>query len=154
MRKLPNEFYRRLKTLRDEYGQREYDRDDLRDEVVELLKVFVPPADNELYKDAADEKLNSAEKAEDNPEQPGLFPYDAHVALGEKKRIKRSRMNFEQHLRRKRVIDANKAAQDLGWAIETGWLNAGVDALQGFPSTVVREDMLNEDGSSRPPKAA
>jgi hypothetical protein len=151
MRRLPSDFYRRLDEIREVFGENEYSRDDIRPTVIELIRECVPPGDNDLYKDAADEKLDAAEKSDDNA-STGFFPYLAHVALGEKKRIRRGRMNREQMMRRKRMLDEIKRAQDIGWANETNWLNTGIDALEGYPSTTVREDVLREDGSA-PPQA-
>lgn len=145
------EFRRDLAELRSQWGENEYHRDEILPEVVALMSEHGIRADA-LMRDAASHALNEAEKEEDRRQldQPNLFPFDAQIALGEGRRIKRGRMTLEQHRRRGRIIDANKAAQDRAWAAENEWLHDGEDALWGYSLMTVREDVLNEDGSRRP----
>ena len=101
MKRLKSTFYKELRELRDNLGNTEYDRSDIRGPAVVLLKQFITDP-NALWDDAADKILDGIEKAEDTTEDhPDLFPYLAHVALGEGKRIRRGRMNLDQMRRRK-----------------------------------------------------
>ena len=97
-----------------------------------------------LLKDAANSILDSAEKADDHS-VGGMFPHFAHVALGERRRIKRGAMNLGQVNRRKRVIDHNKASQDTAWISETKWLNDSADALEGMPPETKVSDVLQDE---------
>src|SRR5262245_20491745 len=103
MRRLTNDFYRKVHALRDAIGDTEYDRDEkLLIPVMNLLRDV--GRDNEMLRDAANDILNNIEKSEDESIQGSLFNYDAHIALGKKHRIKRGSMNIEQHYRRLRLI--------------------------------------------------
>lgn len=140
-----NAFYKDLHAVRSKWGEKEYARSDILPDVVQLFVKHKVDHDSLLW-DAANETLNSVEKGEDKNDDlgPGLFPYDAHVALGEGCRIKRGRMNVDQLTRRKRVIDDNKAKQDIAWQRETRWLNDRQDALDGHARDTVVEDVLPE----------
>jgi hypothetical protein len=152
MRKLPSGFYADLALLRARKGKQEYKRDDILPDVIGLFHQHYTngnPADA-LLRDWANSILDSAEAFEDKAED-GLFPHQAQIALGGpgRPRINRGRINLVQALRRKRVIDKNKIAQDRAWANETHWLDDTLDALRDHAPTVVREDVLNEDGTPR-----
>ena len=146
MRRMPSSFYKELAVLRDKFGETEYSRDQLLPAVMGLISKYLKD-ERDLLRDAANGILDSVEKSDDG-DQPGLFPYEQHTSLGEKKRIKRGKMNISQHDRRKRVIDHNKTGQDRAWAAETAWLNEGVDQLKGKPETTTRDQVLSEDGKA------
>jgi hypothetical protein len=147
MKRLSADFYAKVHTLRDAVGEAEYDRDEkLLLPVVALLRA--EKRDELMLRDAANQILDNMEKAEDEALQGTLFPYSAHIALGDKRRIKRGAMNLEQHYRRKRLIDANHAAQTHGWDRETRWLNEGIDALEDRPRATKRSDVLTEQAET------
>jgi hypothetical protein len=148
MRK-PREFLNDAARVREEFGHTEYSREDILPEIEALFdRHNIGHA--ELRRDAAVQYLDSIERAEDKvPDHPDLFSHEKHLALGGGRRIKRGRVNLEQAARRKRVIDKNKTGQDRSWAAETEWLNDTVDALAGYSPETVREDVLNEDGTSK-----
>lgn len=137
MKRMRNPFYAELKSLRARKGELEYDRDDIRPNVVALLKKYKVKGDD-LFDDEADKILDSAEKSDDKAAE-GLFPDDAHVPLGEKKRVRRDCMALDHILRRKRVLDHAKISHDKAWAAETNWLDEHMDLLAGRPAdTTVR----------------
>lgn len=149
MRKLPSGFYADLEKLRSDKGEREYRRDEILPSVIALFHEHYKGDPGEaLLRDWANSVLDAAEAAEDKA-QDDLFPHQAQIALGGpgRPRIKRGRINLDQALRRKRVIDKNKIAQDRAWANETHWLDDTLDALRGHAPDIVREDVLNEDGT-------
>lgn len=133
-------FYKEIADIRSAYGNTEYDRDQILPAVIGLLRKH-EVRDADLMRDAANAILDNAEKAEDEA-TPGLFPYDAQVALGERRRIKRGRLNNEQLWRRKRVIDHNKKSQDRAWGNETDWLETAMDALKGHDASTTVQDVL------------
>ncbi len=139
--KKPAEFHEEFCRLRDRYGDTEYDRNDLVPEVAALLAKHVDM--DSMLENEAITVLKDAEKA-DNKAGEGLFPHDAHVPLGERKLIKRGAMTFDTCLRRKRVIDANKAAQDNAWALETEWIGASMDQLRDRPMNTKVSDLVGE----------
>jgi hypothetical protein len=94
MRKMPNAFYADLATVRDQFGRSEYDRDQILPAVMGLLRKH-QVQDGDLLRDAANGILDNAEKADDKAGEV-MFDFGAHVALGERKRIRRGRMNPEQ----------------------------------------------------------
>jgi hypothetical protein len=109
-------------------------------------------SDPEAWKrEVANRLLDDIEKHENKKHvgQADLFSYDAHVALGDKMRIKRGCMNKGQHFRRKMIIDRNKISQDEAWADETRWLNDGLEALYSHSAKKERRAVLNEDGTVR-----
>lgn len=140
MRRMNMTFYKEIADIRSAYGNTEYDRDQILPAVIGLLRRH-EVRDADLMRDAANAILDNAEKAEDEA-TPGLFPYDAQVALGERRRIKRGRLNNEQLWRRKRVIDHNKKSQDRAWGNETDWLETAMDALKGYDASTVVQDVL------------
>lgn len=142
----PQEFWQEFAEVRSSYGETEYDRDDLRVEVEKLIIKY--HGDALARRRFADALMNDVEQKEDKEFQPGLFPYDAHVALGEKRRVKRAVMTVDQHERFKRIIDKNMDNQHRAWASNNGWIIRGVDALRGHPEGTRRCDILNEDGTS------
>lgn len=156
MRRLRNAFYADLAGLRDTFGEQEYKRDDIIPAVVALIREHNKndPTDL-LLRDWANAVLDSAESKEDRRLQEeaigqvSLFPHDAHIALGGvgRPRIKRGRINLDQAIRRKRVVDENHAAQNRGWDNETKWLNETIEALRGHSAHVTRGDVLKEDGT-------
>jgi hypothetical protein len=148
MKRLPSEFYREIDALRSAMGESEYNRDQILPAVIGLIEKHRTDTKTHLLRDAANAILDNIEAAEDKQRQPGLFAYDAQVALGDRQRIKRGRMDRDQHLRRKRVIDQNKIAQDQAWAEETNWINRGIDALEKLPTGTVREAAISEEGKS------
>jgi hypothetical protein len=131
MKRMKSAFYRDVDGLRAEFGKTEYHRDQLLPQVMVLLTKHGVERDD-LLREAANGILDHVEKAEDGA-TPGLFDFDTQIALGEKKRIRRGYMNGEQIMRRKRIIDGNKMAQDEAWRDETLWLNEWGDKLVGFP---------------------
>lgn len=143
MRKMNSTFYHELADVRSQYGETEYHRDQIIPAVIGLLRKHAVK-DADLMRDAANAILDNAEKAEDSDKQDGLFPYDAQIALGERRRIKRGRLNSEQLWRRKRVIDHNKRAQDRAWGDETGWIETAMEALHGHDLATVVQDVLPE----------
>jgi hypothetical protein len=147
MKKMPNEFHKALRDLRDSYGKSEYKREELVPHVAELVKQYTHDG-YYLLCEAARAFIERAEKAEDRADE-GMFPYDAHIALGEGKRIRRSSMTFSHHFQRKAVIDNNKIATDRAWAEETGWLNPGIEALKDEPLGTKRSDVLDENGETQ-----
>ncbi len=143
MKRMPTKFYKELYTLRDKYGESEYHRDEILPAAMALLDRHLGD-DRALLKDAANSILDSMDRTDDASCQ-GMFPYDSHVALGERRRIKRGHMTLAQLNRRKRVIDHNKAGQDKGWSEETSWINGCSDALEGMPpETKVLEALLQD----------
>jgi hypothetical protein len=132
MRRMRSAFYRDVDAVRSGVGTTEYHRDTILPTVMELLVTHGVHQD-ELLREAANAILDHIEKSEDE-QSPGLFDYDSQIALGDKRRIRRGYMNSEQIMRRKRIIDNNKMAQDVAWRQETVWLNEKTDRLVGFPS--------------------
>ena len=150
MRRRAASFYRELHDHRQQFGQIEYDVEELIRSAVPILKRYLAEED-ELVIDALRAINDSIEARENDPLQGDLFAHEAHTALGERRRIKRGRMNSDQVFRRKLIIDANKTAQDRAWAVETKWLNATMETLRSYPPSTVREDVLNEDGTVKSP---
>ena len=142
MKRMPTDFYKELHALRDKYGESEYHRDEILPATMALISKHLK-GEKELLRDAANSILDSAEKSDDNA-GGGMFPQNAHIALGEKKRIKRGAMNLGQLNRRKRVIDHNKTAQDKSWSEETAWINACSDALEGMPPETRVSEVLQD----------
>jgi hypothetical protein len=153
MKRQQAEFYRKMHDLREEWGLREYSRKDLLPEVVRLLKEHAASEDD-AWNDVAKGILDHVEAAEDKRAGSDLFSYDAHVALGSTKRIRRGRMNLDQLMRRKRVIDNNKRSQDIAWADETNWIWDRHTKLEGRSSDTLVEDIMTEDGSPVAPAHA
>lgn len=154
MKRMSMAFYKDIDDLRSAYGETEYDRNQILPAVVGLLRKHAVN-DADLMRDAANSILDNLEKAEDAGSQGGLFPYEAQVALGERHRIKRGRLNAEQLWRRKRIIDHNKRSQDMAWGKESGWIEDAMDALKGHdPSTTVRdvipEIVITKSDDARP----
>lgn len=136
-------FYKAIDELRSKYGETEYDRDQIIPAVMGLLREHQVD-DADLMRDAANAILDKIEKQEDASKQSDFFPYDKQVALGERHRIRRGRLNTEQLYRRKRVIDVNKMGQDRAWANETDWLGNALDALRGHDLSTTVQDVLPE----------
>lgn len=136
-------FHTDLAKLRSQYGDSEYSRQDILPAVAGLLKKHGATHDALLH-EAASAVLDAVEKSEDKADEstPTLFPDDAHAALGDGKRIKRCKMTMGHCLRRKGIIDANKAAQDKAWALETSWLNERITALSERPPTTTVGDIF------------
>jgi hypothetical protein len=155
-RKFQHQFYVELHALRKKYGQKEYSRDEILPAVKALMVQFVKEGAETFLTDAARTLLDGIEAAEDrrDPNQPDMFHHDAQIALGDQRRICRGRMNIEQLTRRKIVLDDNHARQNLGWAIETSWINARSTGLQGLPLSTVVEDIFNENGTRKDGHAA
>jgi hypothetical protein len=140
-----------LALLRDKKGEQEYRRDEILPDVIALFhRHYTEDPAAALLRDWANSVLDTAEAVEDKAHDD-LFLHQAQIALGGpgRPRIKRGRINLDQAFRRKRVIDKNKIAQDRAWANETHWLDDTLDALRGHAPDVVREDVLNEDGTPR-----
>ena len=148
MKRLPSAFYKELHTLRDRYGETEYQRDDILPATMGLINKHLKGDGNELLRDAANAILDSAEKTDDAAGGRDFFPQFAHVALGDKMRIKRGAMEIPHVTRRKRVIDHNKEAQDGSWADETRWLNACADALHDKPIGTKVADVMAESAAA------
>jgi hypothetical protein len=146
MRRRVAGFYREFHEYRQAFGATEYDVEDLIKGAVSILRRYLDEED-ELLIDALRTINDGIEARENDPLQGDLFAHEAHAALGERRRIKRGRMTSDQALRRKFVIDRNKADQDKAWAVETGWLNDTIVALRGYSPSTVREDVLDEDGT-------
>jgi hypothetical protein len=146
MRRLPTKFYAELHQVRSQFGECEYDRDQTLPSVMDLLRKS-SVNEGDLLRDAANAILDNAEKADDSA--TGLFDFGVDVALGERRRIRRGRMNVEQCRRRKRLIDHNKVAQDQAWAKETDWLNTAMDHLDQRPLTTVVEDVMTPAGEAK-----
>jgi hypothetical protein len=151
---LPPDLIRQIKQYYDGFGDRLYDRNrDVLPGVVEVIDRY-PFRDirEDLIRASANSVLDDIEAAEDQADKGkgghrDLFNYDARVALGEKQRIKRSKMTFNHHLRRALVVDRNKEAQDVAWANEKRWLNLGIDALRGYSPTTPRDAVLTSVGT-------
>lgn len=140
--RMPNAFYADLRAVRNQYGRTEYDREQILPAVIGLLHKH-KIKDGDVLRHAAIEVLDNVEKADDQGDLNGeLFNLESHIALGERKRIRRGSMNTEQIRRRKRVIDHNKVSQDAAWAKETRWLNQVSDLLEGRSLSTVVEDVL------------
>ena len=154
MRRLPSGFYRDLQALRDTFGRTEYDVEDLIKAALPVLDKHLKDGEDALRRDLLRGIIERAEATENDPLQGDFFAHNAHCPLGERRRIKRGRMNLDQVRRRKRVIDTNHERQVHGWVIETRWCNVTEDALRPYPPETVREDVLTEDGKLIPPKAA
>lgn len=146
MKRRKYKFYKDLHEIRDRFGEKEYDRDDILPDAVALLKQDLEEGGDQelLYIDAMNSILDSMDKADDKA-ATGFFPYLTHVALGDHKRIKRGKMIETQLRRRKRLIDDNQIAQNVAWAQETEWINAGLEALEGEPPETTVEDVLPEE---------
>lgn len=144
MRRMTSRFYAELAEARAKFGLTEYNRNQILPAVMSLL-VKHNVNESELLRDAANAMLDNAEKADDA--QPGIFDFGVDVALGERNRIRRGRMNIEQVRRRKRLIDHNKVSQDVAWAQETGWLNTAADRLEGQTLSTVVEDVMQQQGT-------
>lgn len=145
MRRRSRKFYSELQDLRDKYGEQVYSRDDILPAAMGLLRKHLKEED-ELLKDAAIAILDSADKSDDRASE-GLFPHSAHVHLGGKRRIKRGAMTFDTTMERKRVVDANKMAQDLAWSRETTWLNQIISELKDRPAGTRVRDLGSEPSS-------
>jgi hypothetical protein len=149
--KLPSEFYKDVADLRSGYGLKEYHRDEIRPAVEVLIDKHLKDAKRDaaaiMKSHLADSILDGMERQDDQAANGELFPHDAHVALGDKKRIRRGRMTVEHMERRKRVIDQNKIAQDRAWANETAWLMRGLKALDGHSPNTVLEEVIDERGA-------
>ena len=115
-------FYKEVHEVRDKYGEKQYDRDELVPDVVFLVKkhVKIDGDEDELWRAAAITVLDNLDKS-DAIAADGLFSLTAHVALGERLRIRRGAMTFRHLLMREIVIDTNKARQDEAWAVEKKW---------------------------------
>jgi hypothetical protein len=155
-RKYQHQFYVELHALRKKYGQHEYTRDEILPATKALMVKYVKEGAETFLNDAARTLLDGIEAAEDrrDPNQPDLFHHDAQIALGEQRRICRGRMNLEQLNRRKVVLDANHARQNLSWAKETDWINTRSTGLQGMPLSTVIADIFNEDGTRKDDQVA
>lgn len=136
-------FYKDLHALRNQYGETEYSREDILPATMALLERHGCSRED-LLRDAATTTLNSIESAEDRAgaDGQGEFDYGAHVALGNTKRIRRGFMNLECLMRRERLIDDNKAAQDRAWQREKAWNRRCIDALAGHTIETVVQDVL------------
>jgi hypothetical protein len=153
MRKLSNDFYRELHKLRDLYGETEYSQNDILPAAMSLVEGYLTDGSRELLRDVTKEILDKADKSDDRSVD-GLFDYDGHIALGDKRRIKRGAMNGDQHRRRQKLINANYGSQHAAWFKETKWIDAGLDVLQEYPATTKRRDVLPEEATARRPRAA
>lgn len=158
MKRMRPAFYKAVADLRAAFGDTEYDRDQLLPGVIGLLREH-GVHDADLMKDASNAILDNIEKHEDAASQGNLFPYEAQVALGERHRIKRGKLNTEQLWRRKRIIDHNKRSQDKAWGNESTWIEDAMDALQGHDPATTVSDVLPEvvpaprEGSGERPRA-
>jgi hypothetical protein len=148
MKRLPNAFYDEFHAHRDQFGAAEYDVDDMLGAAVAMFKKHAgDDAGDQLILDALRGINDGIEEREaSDGRQLDFFSHDGHVALGEKRRIRRGRMTFDHLLRRKLVIDRNQMAQNQAWAVETSWLNDRMEAVRGRAGVAI-EDVLNEDGS-------
>ena len=148
--RLPRSFYAAFYKYREDWGDKEYDVDDMLKGALPLLEEHLAGDHGQVLKWAmlrqANDSIENTENKPD-PEHEDLFSYDAHVPLGENRRVKRRRMDFQQHIRRKIVIDRNHASQNKSWDRETSWLNEGISALRAVPSDTTREMVLEEDGT-------
>lgn len=140
------EFKRDLAALRSRFGEKEYGHQ----EILPAVEALLVQHGIDTLRDAAMQVLNEAERIEDQQQldQPDMFNYEAHVALGEGRRVKRGCMIFDHLRRRGRVIDKNKAAQDRAWAKEKAWIDEREIALHGYAPTTKVKDVIAEDGTT------
>ncbi len=140
MKRLKHRFYQDLHAIRDKYGEVEYDRDEILPAAMALLRSELDD-DQALLRDAANAILDSFDKSDDTATK-GIFPYLTHVALGEKKRIKRGAMEDGHLDRRKDLIDRNHESQNVAWAQETTWLRVAREALKDAPADTKIRDVI------------
>lgn len=148
MKRLATGFYKEFHKHRDAFGQTEYDVEKLIESAIPLLEKHLgTDAGRQLEIDLLRAINEGIEARENDSRQGNLFSYDAHMPLGDRRRVKRGRANFDQLFRRKLIVDRNQEVQASAWAVETHWLNDRMAALREQPLTAVVEDLLNEDGS-------
>lgn len=148
MKRFPSGFYKSLAALRATVGNTEYNRDTaLRPRVVDLIKTY-EHTESELYTDLADSILDNAERVDVKSTQ-GFLPFDEHLPLSRKQRIKRGAMELPHIRRRERVIDRNKAAQDTAWAREKALNAVAIDQLEAMPVGTRIDEVLLPDGKPK-----
>ncbi len=152
MKKLSTSFYKKFHEIRDQYGNVEYGHEDMLPAVISLMRSDGVDEDAVL-RDAAKAVLDSADRADDRAHQ-GFLSFNAHIALGERRRIKRGSMNDAQVNRRKRLIDENAINQQKAWQVETHFLNSCIDALDGMPPETTVSDVLSEESPGTTAAAA
>lgn len=135
-------FWREAHELRDRFGEIEYETTDLLPGMMALLRRHLKD-DDELLRSEALHIIDRLDR-QDAGAHDGFFPYDAHVALGEKKRIRRGAMTLDHLFRRKRVVDDNYSAQGEAWRKESDHLYKGMSALRDKPSDMKLENVLAE----------
>lgn len=141
-----SDFWKEARALRDRFGETEYETTDLLPGLKALAKRCLNI--DELAHDYALKAIEKFDR-EDAGARQGFFPFDAHVPLGEKKRIQRYHMTLDHIYRRKRVIDDNLSAQNEAWKKESNHLYEAVNALRDKPSNTTLGMVLAEQNSMK-----
>lgn len=128
----------RVKAIRDGYGDREYSREDILSAVVEVIRSNPLDVD-QMYVARAHSLLDNFDSSDDrhSENQGEMFPSDAHVALGDNKRIRRERMTADHVMRRKSLIDKQFTAHQDAWKDETAHLNGILPELVANPGMTI-----------------
>ena len=135
---LSRDTIEKIKAIRDAYGDREYSRDDIFGEVVKVIRSNPVDVD-QMYAARAHSLLDNLDASDDRSleRQGDMFPGEAHVALGDNKRIKRKMMTADHVMRRKTLIDNQFAAHQDSWKKETAHLNDVLPDLVANPGKTI-----------------
>ena len=110
MAKFSRDIHKKAAKIYDSFGDQEYDIQAVRDQVESMLRAD-ETAGKSVFAEAARSIVQRLEKSNAKASE-GFLPLDEHIALGERRRIKRRKMTVLQALRRQSVIQKNKQAQD------------------------------------------
>lgn len=142
-----NEFLSKFSAKRDQLGDKEYDKSELQRYAHRLLKEDEASLDFLAWQTAIKFVDDVQRKEEKAAPQPTLAFYETHVALGDGKRVKVGKADYDQAMRRKQVIDRNKMAQDEAWAKQTKFWNSALDALRSSEHGRLIEDVMPANDS-------
>lgn len=128
----------KIKVIRDGFGDQEYSREDLLPKVVEVIKSNPIDVD-QMYVARAHSLLDNFDSADDkiSAKQGEMFPGDAHVALGDNRRIRRAKMTADHVMRRKTLIDKQFSAHQDAWKEESSHLNSVLPELVANPGWTI-----------------
>lgn len=157
MKRMPSKFYRDLvEEVLSKYGETEFDVDDTVPAVKALLKKH-GVSEDDLLTQAAKTVVENVMRAHDeeagDPRQIKMFDFERFVALGDRMRIREGYMAADHIIRRTRVVNTNKIAQDEAWKVEIKRLDHALQAVldDGRQDARIR-DVLEEDGSAKKAK--
>lgn len=127
-----------VKAIRDGFGDSEYSREDLLPKVVEVIRNSPVDVD-QMYVARAHSLLDNFDASDDrvSARQGDMFPLDAHVALGDNRRIRREKMTADHVMRRKKLIDDQFSDQQKAWQDETAHLNLILPELVSNPGWTI-----------------